>query len=167
MSLMCDEIHAHDALAGVELYYGGALDDYDSRNLPRGSVPRSQRSGRAGTVSVGADKTEIRELQQMMSPPRSAHAPLGRTSSTSMGARSERSRSSSSWASSTSEPTSRWIFREQGRFWLETIELVKEAVGDDVRSQRGTVIDSLDGTPDGIRVDQGRRRLRRARRPSR
>ncbi len=135
MSLMCDEIHAHDALAGVELDDGGALGRTTTRETCHAGSkypdPELKRS-RWRSIAVGADKTEIRELQRMLSPPRSAHAPLGRTSSTSMGARSERSRSSSSWASSTSEPTSVVDLSRAGLgFWLETIELVKEAVGDD------------------------------------
>lgn len=62
--LMVDQVHAHGALAGVELWHGGAASaNHYSREVPRG--PASMPAGVEDPVqTLAMDKADIRELKR-------------------------------------------------------------------------------------------------------
>ena len=62
--LMVDQVHAHGALAGVELWHGGAASaNHYSREVPLG--PASMPAGVEDPVqTLGMDKADIRELKR-------------------------------------------------------------------------------------------------------
>lgn len=157
LSLMCDEIHEHGALAGIELYYGGALGtNYESRLVPRGpSQLASEASAFSWHSCLGVDKVELRELQQMYVDAavraRSAGADIVNVYGGEVGAvtlfflmRFFNKRTDEYGGS----------LENRARFWLETIELVRDAVGEDCAITARFCIDSLDGTADGIRAEE-------------
>jgi len=62
---MCESLHKHGALAGVEMWYGGG----ESANLETRAVPRSPWQWTAdyarGSYTHKVDKDDIREIQQL------------------------------------------------------------------------------------------------------
>src|ERR1700733_14847696 len=64
LSLMVDHVHAHDALAGVQLYYGGAqhvTHNYETRMPPR-AVSNVPVGAAWALTGYAMDRAEINEL---------------------------------------------------------------------------------------------------------
>ena len=81
--MMVDEVHAHGALAGVELWHGGPEREPLLARIPAG--PASIPAGVDDPVQTRAmDKADIRELKRWHSRRLVARRGPGSTSSTSM-----------------------------------------------------------------------------------
>jgi dimethylamine/trimethylamine dehydrogenase len=155
LSFMCAQIHEHGALSGIELYYGGALGtNYESRLVPRGPSQIASEAF-AWHSCVGIDKAEIRELQQMYVDAarraRAAGADIVNVYGGEVGAVTQHflmrffNKRTDEYGGT---------LENRARFWLETIELVREAVGDDCAITARLCLDSLDGTSEGMSVEE-------------
>jgi dimethylamine/trimethylamine dehydrogenase len=133
LALMCDRVHEHDALAGVELWYGGPHGrNHDTRMAARGvSQINSDDYLLYGCYEM--TKADIRELQDFYVTAAKRARSAGFDVINVYGGHTH---------SITVQFLSRFYnkrtdeyggsFENRGRFWRECIELVREAVGDDL-----------------------------------
>src|SRR3990170_4198826 len=144
LSLMCDKIHEHGSLAGVQLWYGAAhARNYESR-MPARGVSQIPSDYLFMQSCYEVDRREIRELQEW-------HVAAARR------ARSAGFDVINVYGGHGYPITYQFLdpyynkrtdeyggsFENRARFWLETIELVKEAVGDDCAVIARHALDSL------------------------
>ncbi len=152
LALMAERVHEHGALAGVELLVLGDTSTGFSTRLPAGTP-----SGLARDVSwLGAvyelDKPDIRRFQQHFVAAALRARAAGFDIINIAGAEgaglplhflsTQHNRRSDEYGGS---------FENRARFWLELLEMVREAVGDDCAITTRLCIDTLD---DDIRVDE-------------
>ncbi len=152
-SLLCDRIHEHGALAGVELMAsGGHVTGYETR-LPAGTVSQVGDDWLFMGSSFEMDRDDIRRVQQryVAAARRARHA--GFDIVNVMGAelialpmlflmRRYNQRTDEYGGT----------FENRARFWLETLEQVRSEVGDDCAITARLCIDTLDGSEHGVRV---------------
>jgi dimethylamine/trimethylamine dehydrogenase len=153
-SLLCDRIHEHGALAGVELMAsGGHVTGYETR-LPAGAVSGVPDDWLYMGSSFQLDRDDIRRVQKqyVAAARRAIHA--GFDIVNVMGAElvalpmtflmSRYNRRTDEYGGS---------FENRARFWLETLEQVRTEVGDRCAVAARLCIDTLDSSDEGIRVD--------------
>ena len=150
---MTDKIHEHDSLAGIELHAGGAFStSIDSRIPARHIHGRIEEAAYFGSVRA-MTKADIREVQQLYveaaKRARRAGFDIVNIHGAEIGAvpvqflmNVHNSRTDEYGGSLTN----------RARFWMETLEIVKEEVGDELAVAARFCIDSLHGTDAGIRV---------------
>jgi dimethylamine/trimethylamine dehydrogenase len=152
-SLMCEKVHEHGALAGIELGATGAASSGHETRLPGGGV-----SGIVDdTIWMGSvyemDVAEIRELQQEYV----AAAQRAR----SAGFDIINVHGAEHWGIPGNFLNPRYNHRKdqyggslenRARFWIETLELVRQAVGEDCAIAARHCIDTLHEDHTGIRV---------------
>jgi dimethylamine/trimethylamine dehydrogenase len=131
LSLMCDMLHEHDALAACELWYGGPhAPNMESRCVARGpsQIPSDFEYL---TYAIEADKDDIRHLQNLYV----AAAKRARTAGFDIvyvyGSHSYLPQQFLTPYYNHRTDEYGGSFENRARFWRETIEMVKEAVGDD------------------------------------
>ena len=154
-SLMCDKAHEHGALAGIELHGGGsAHTGYDSR-LPAPHVSAIPDESLWMGAVYEMDKAEIRVAQrEYVAAARRARS-AGFDIVNIHGAEAAglplmflmrlHNKRTDEYGGS---------FQNRARFWLETLELVREAVGDECAITARLCVDTLHGTDQGIRVEE-------------
>ena len=152
--LMVERVHEHGALAGIELHSGSCTSGFDSRQPARGiSRVVSEVLWMGSTYEM--DKEQIRELQHLyVQAARRAHA-VGfdivnvhgaeASATPSMFLMNYYNKRNDEYGGS---------LENRARFWLETLELVREAVGDDCAVTARLSVDTLHGTDAGIRVEE-------------
>ena len=131
LSLMCDMLHEHDALAACELWYGGPhAPNMESRCVARGpsQIPSDFEFL---TYAIEADKDDIRHLQNLYV----AAAKRARTAGFDIvyvyGSHSYLPQQFLTPFYNHRTDEYGGSFENRARFWRETIEKVQEAVGDD------------------------------------
>jgi dimethylamine/trimethylamine dehydrogenase len=155
LSLMCDKVHEHGALAGVELYYGGShVSGYTTRLVARGISQIPSESLWMSTCSV-MDKEEIRELQGFYVAAAERARSAGFDIVNIMGAEAAGipvhflmnyfNKRTDEYGGS---------LENRARFWLETLDQVRDAVGDECAITARFSIDSLHNSDQGIRLDE-------------
>ncbi|WP_166909135.1 FAD-dependent oxidoreductase [Mycobacterium sp. DL440] len=149
-----DAIHEHDALAGIELWYPGA--SFATPGLESRMSARSASSIRAGASSMGLtremDRAEIRELQSFFVAAARRARDVGydliNLNSAEVATIFESflmehfNRRTDEYGGS---------LENRARFGVETLEMVREAVGDDCGIVMRLCVDSGDGTGKGLR----------------
>jgi dimethylamine/trimethylamine dehydrogenase len=155
LKAMVDLAHEHGALAGVELWHGGYVSGNKESRLPAPSASQVSDEALASAACYELDKREIREIQGYYV----AAAKRGRdvgfdivnvhgseggaiTGHFLMGKLNKRT---DEYGGS---------LENRARFWLETIELVREAVGEDCAITARLCIDTLNDSPLGIRAGE-------------
>jgi dimethylamine/trimethylamine dehydrogenase len=157
LSLMCDRVHEHDSLAGVELNFSGPHHTgFESRQPARGvSQLPSPRWGWRATSCYEMDKREIRELQRFYIDAAKRARAAGFDLILIYGAetigipqqflmRYFNQRTDEYGGS----------FENRARFFREVLELVREAVGDDCAVGARFSIDTLSDDDLGIKVQE-------------
>lgn len=155
LSLMCDRLHEHGALAGIEfLALGSGSTCLDTR------VPSRNVNNVAGDSiwmgsSYAMDKDDIRELQKLYVDAAKRARTAGFDIINVAGAEAagipvmflmnRYNKRTDEYGGS---------FENRARFWLETLELVRDEVGDDCAVTARLTVDSLHGTDEGIRVEE-------------
>ena len=153
LSLMCDEVHEHGALAGVELHHSGAHGPMSETRWP--AVAPSQ---------LGSD------LEPLIVPKAMEHDDIRRVQADWVSA-ARRARSAgfdivyvygghsylpvqflSPFYNRRSDEYG-GALENRARFWLETLELVREAVGDDCAIAARVSVEALG--PAGVELDEG------------
>jgi len=153
LSLMADLAHEHGALAGVELWHGGCVAGNLETRLPARSVSQMTDESMYSTSCYELDKAGIREIQgHYVAAARRARAvgfDIINVHGAECGAITQHflmakfNRRTDEYGGS---------FENRARFWLETIEQVREAVGDDCAITARLCVDTLNDSPLGIRA---------------
>ncbi|HLY48644.1 MAG TPA: NAD(P)-binding protein [Solirubrobacteraceae bacterium] len=153
-ALLCDRLHEHGALAGIELMASGAhVTGYETR-LPAGAVSEIPDDWLFMGSSFQMDKDDIRRVQGHYVAAANRARAAGFDIVNVMGAElvalpmtflmSRYNQRSDEYGGS---------FENRSRFWLETLELVRAAVGDDCAITARMCIDTLDDSEHGIRAE--------------
>jgi dimethylamine/trimethylamine dehydrogenase len=154
LCLMCEKLHEHDSLAGVELWYGGAHQaNHESRMASRG-VSQIVSDFHWLACCYEMDRREIRELQQWYVDAARRARSAGFDIVNVYGGHGHPITYQflePYYNTRTDEYGGR--FENRARFWRETIELVKEAVGDDCTIAVRACLDSL-RDDDGLRLEE-------------
>ena len=155
LSLLCDRVHDHDALAGVELWYGAAHAGNLESRMPARGVSQLNSDEYPTQSCYEMTVPEIRELQ-------------GFFVDAARRARSAGFDVINVYGGHFHTITHQFLdpfynhrtdeyggsLENRARFWLEVIELVREAVGDECAIAVRFGVDALrDGLP-GITVDE-------------
>jgi dimethylamine/trimethylamine dehydrogenase len=131
LSIMCDMLHEHDALAACELWYGGPhAPCMESRCVPRGpsQIPSDFEYL---TYAIEADKDDIRYLQQLYVDAAKRARTAGFDIVYVYGSHSYLPQQFLTPYYNKRTDEYGGSFENRARFWRETIEQVKDAVGDD------------------------------------
>jgi dimethylamine/trimethylamine dehydrogenase len=152
LARLCDTAHAWGALAGVELWYGGP----HSLNMESRCVPRapSQIAGDADplTIPMEMTKDDIREVQGFWveAAKRARSAGFDLLCIYGSHAMGPMQFLSPHYNKRTDEYGG--SFENRARFWRETLELVREAVGHDCAIPCRISVDALG--PAGVAIDE-------------
>jgi dimethylamine/trimethylamine dehydrogenase len=131
LSVMCDMLHEHGALAACELWYGGPhAPCMETRCVPRGpsQIPSDFEYL---TYCIEADKDDIRYLQQLYVDAAKRARTAGFDIVYVYGSHSYLPQQFLTPYYNKRTDEYGGSFENRARFWRETIEQVKEAVGDD------------------------------------
>jgi dimethylamine/trimethylamine dehydrogenase len=153
--LMVERAHEHGALVGIELHAGGAfLTGFDSRLPARHVHARLEQGAWLGAL-IEMDRADIQGVQRQYAQAARRAREVGFDIINVWGGESAslpvlflmnlHNRRTDEYGGS---------LENRARFWLETLELVREEVGDECAIAARFCIDSLHGTPEGIRVDE-------------
>lgn len=155
LSAMTELAHQHGALAGVELWHGGCVAGNLETRLPARSVSQLTDESLYSTSCYELDKAGIREIQghyvAAAKRARAAGFDIVNLEGAECGAITQHflmakfNRRTDEYGGS---------FENRARFWLETIEQVKEAVGDTLAVTARLCVDTLNDSPRGIRAAQ-------------
>jgi dimethylamine/trimethylamine dehydrogenase len=150
---MAELAHEHGALAGVELWHGGCVAGNLESRLPARSVSQMSDDGLYATSCYELDKAGIREIQGYFVDAARRARDVGFDMINIEGAEcgaltqhflmSKFNRRSDEYGGS---------LANRARFWLEIVEQVREAVGDDCAVTARLCVDTLNDNPRGIRA---------------
>ena len=148
---MCDEIHRHGSLAGIEMWYGGAhAPCMESRAVPRGpSQIASEFESR--TYPREADEDDIKDLIQMYADAAIRAERAGFDIIYVYGAHSYLPLQFLSKFYNKRTDRYGGSFENRARFWIEGLAAVKKAVGDNCAVATRFAIDTLYGA-EGVEV---------------
>jgi dimethylamine/trimethylamine dehydrogenase len=152
LGVMCDEVHAHGALAGVELHHGGV----NSRNRESrlASIAPSQIAGDHQLVTPKAmEVRDIRRVQRHWAEAARRAERAGFDIVYVYGAHSYLPMQFLSPFYNRRTDVYGGSLERRARFWLETLEQVREAVGDRCAIASRIAVDALG--PAGVEIDEG------------
>ena len=153
LGAMAELAHEHGALAGVELWHGGCVAGNLETRMPARSVSQMTDESLYSTSCYELDRAGIREIQgHYVAAARRARdvgfdivnvhgAECGAITQHFLMAKFNRR---------TDEYGG--TLENRARFWVETIEQVREAVGDDCAITARLCVDTLNDSPLGIRA---------------
>jgi dimethylamine/trimethylamine dehydrogenase len=153
LSLMAERAHEQDSLAGIELGFNAQhVTNYETRLPARGVSQLASESFFSSCYTMS--KPEIRELQTFYVVAAKRARSVGFDIVNIMGSETACipqlflmplfNKRTDEYGGS---------FENRARFWLETLELVREAVGDDCAITTRFCVDTLHGNGDGIRAE--------------
>jgi dimethylamine/trimethylamine dehydrogenase len=155
LALMAEHAHAHDALAGVELWYGGCLVSNLDTRWPARSVSQMTDATMFMTSCSELDHQGIREIQGYYVAAAIRARDAGFDIVNVHGAEgagipvhflmSRFNKRTDEYGGS---------LENRARFWMETLEQVRAAVGDDCAITARLCVDSRNGSPEGIRAGE-------------
>jgi dimethylamine/trimethylamine dehydrogenase len=128
----CDAIHEHGALAGIELWWGASNSPGLETRLPARAPSQIALAGTPWVIPQEMLHQDIREIEAMFA----AAARRARTAGFDIvyvyGAHSQGPMQFLSRTFNRRTDGYNGELRDRARFWLECLEVVREAVGDDV-----------------------------------
>ena len=155
LGAMAELAHEHGALAGVELWHGGCVSGNLETRLPARSVSQMTDDSLYSTSCYELDRRGIREIQGHYVAAAERAREVGFDIVNVHGAEggaitqhflmAKYNRRTDEYGGSV---------ENRARFWIETIEQVKEAVGDDCSITARLCIDTLNDSPLGIRASE-------------
>ncbi len=145
LAAMCDRLHHYGALAGVELWYGGPhAPCHESRDQPRGASQIASEF-ESNIYPRYADKDDIKLLQQYYVDAAIRSRDAGFDIIYVYGAHSYLPlQFLSPWANKRTDEYG-GSFENRARFWRESLEKVREAVGDTCAIASRFAVDTLYG----------------------
>jgi dimethylamine/trimethylamine dehydrogenase len=153
LSLMTAKAHEHGSLAGVELWHGGVYAESREARLPQLAPSQIGSDLESVVVPKRMDRDDIRRAQaQWVSAAKRARA-AGFDIIYVYGSHTYLPTQFLSPVYNHRTDEYGGSFENRARFWLEAIELVKEAVGDDVAIAVRIAADTLELS--GVPMDDG------------
>ena len=153
LSLMCDEVHEHGALAGVELHHGGAHSPNRETRLAPIAPSALASDYEPAVVPRAMELADIRRIQeQWVAAARRARS-AGFDIVYVYGAHSYLPMQFLSPFYNRRTDAYGGSFANRARFWLETLELVRGAVGHDCAIAARISLDALG--PAGVEIEEG------------
>ena len=153
LALMCDEVHRHGSLAGVELWHGGPTSEGSaSREIP-GAPSQIPSDLNQLSYPRELDRAGIRELESLYAAAARRARDAGFDIVYVYGAHSFLPLQflSSFYNKRTDEYGG--PLPNRARFWLETLELVRESVGHECAIAARLAVDARG--PNGIELEEG------------
>ncbi len=153
-SLMCEAVHKHGALAGAELIAIGGGSGFDARQPARAVSGTIHDTFWAGACYV-MDKSSIRDLQQsyVKAAERAHNAGFDIINFGAMQGATIPLMFLMNYFNKRKDEYG-GSFENRARFALETLEMIREAVGDTCALTCRFAVDTLHDTDQGIRVAQ-------------
>jgi dimethylamine/trimethylamine dehydrogenase len=152
LSLMCEEVHEHGALAGVELHHSGAHCPRQEYRLPA-LAPSQLASEYLFVTPKAMERDDIRRVQADWAAAAGRSREAGFDIVYVYGAHSYLPMQFLSPFYNQRDDEYGGSFENRARFWLETLELVREAVGDDCAVAARIAVEALG--PYGVEIDEG------------
>src|ERR671935_3045404 len=153
LALMCDEAHEHGALAGIELWHGGPTSEGSgSREIP-GAPSQIPSDLNPLSYPRELDRAGIRELEELYAAAARRARDAGFDIVYVYGAHSFLPLQFLSTFYNKRTDEYGGSLANRARFWLETLELMREAVGDDCAIASRLAVDARG--PHGIPLDEG------------
>ncbi len=155
LKAMVDLAHEHDALAGVELWHGGYTSGNQESRLPAPSPSQVSDEALASAACYELDKKGIREIQGYYVAAARRARDVGFDIVNVHGSEGGAITGHFLMAK-LNKRTDEYggTLENRARFWIETIEQVREAVGDDCAITARLCIDTLNDSPLGIRAGE-------------
>jgi dimethylamine/trimethylamine dehydrogenase len=155
LKAMVDLAHEHGALAGVELWHGGYVSGNKESRLAAPSASQVSDEALASAACYELDKREIREIQGYYVDAAKRGRDVGFDIVNVHGSEGGAITGHFLMAK-LNKRTDEYggSLENRARFWLETIELVREAVGEGCAITARLCIDTLNDSPLGIRADE-------------
>jgi dimethylamine/trimethylamine dehydrogenase len=151
LAAMCDRVHSFGALAGVELWHGGShAANLETRSVPIG-VTALPSDATPGNYARHADAADIRRLQHQYVAAAKRAEEAGFDIVYVYAAHVELPLQFLSPYYNKRTDKYGGPFENRARFWLETLELVREAVGDRCAIASRLSVDTLQGG-EGVEV---------------
>ena len=153
LGLTAEAVHAHGALAGIELFHGGGASENGQSRATR-LAPTQRTSGLFwGGLARGLDLDDLQRIQREWADAARRARDVGFDIVYVYGAHGYLL--SQFFSSHTNRRTDRYggSLENRGRFWLETLAAVREAVGGECAVATRIPLDGRDGLP-GIHVDE-------------
>ena len=156
---MVDHVHSHGSLAGCELFYGGPhAPGLESRTISRGPTQYNSEFGTVPgcpgfTYNHAADLDELHRLQQQYVDAALRARDAGFDLVNVYGAHAY---GPMQWLNPYyNRRTDQYggSFENRSRFWIETLEKIRRAVGDDVALVTRCAVDTLYG-PTGVELQE-------------
>jgi dimethylamine/trimethylamine dehydrogenase len=152
LSLMCEEAHEHGALAGVELWHGGPSSEGSaSREIP-GAPSQIPSDHNQLSYPRELDREGIRELEGLYAAAATRARDAGFDIVYVYGAHSFLPLQFLSGFYNKRTDEYGGSLENRSRFWLETLEAVRDAVGDDCAIASRLAVDA--GGPNGIQLEE-------------
>jgi dimethylamine/trimethylamine dehydrogenase len=153
LEVMVDAAHEHGALVGVELWAGGFVAGNLESRMPARGASQATETGTYAGGCYELDKAGIREVQRHYVDAAKRALRAGFDIINIQGAEngaipthflmSRHNQRTDEYGGS---------FENRARFWLETLEQVREAVGDECAITTRLCVDTLNDSPLGIRA---------------
>jgi dimethylamine/trimethylamine dehydrogenase len=156
LALMCDAVHEHDALAGIELGYGGAHSpNRQSRLVPRAPSQHAAEAqhGWLTYTSAAASSDEVREMQQLHVDGAIRAREAGFDIIGIYGGHGQGPMQFLSPYFNKRTDEYGGSFENRSRFWRELLDRVKQAVGDDCAIACRLAVDDLRPV-NGVSIDE-------------
>jgi dimethylamine/trimethylamine dehydrogenase len=152
LALMCEEAHEHGSLAGIELWHGGPSSEGSaSREIP-GAPSQIPSDHNQLSYPRELDREGIRELSRMYAAAAARARDAGFDIVYVYGAHSFLPLQFLSPYYNKRTDEYGGSLENRARFWIETLELVREAVGDDCAVASRLAVDARG--PNGIELDE-------------
>lgn len=150
---MVELAHEHGALAGIELWHGGCVAGNLESRMPARSVSQMNDDGLYSTSCYELDKAGIREIQGHYVAAARRARDVGFDMINIEGAECG-ALTQHFLMSKFNRRTDEYggTLENRARFWLEIVEQVREAVGDDCAITARLCVDTLNDNPLGIRA---------------
>jgi dimethylamine/trimethylamine dehydrogenase len=150
---MVELAHEHGALAGIELWHGGCVAGNLESRMPARSVSQMNDDGLYSTSCYELDKAGIREIQGHYVAAARRARDVGFDMINIEGAECG-ALTQHFLMSKFNRRTDEYggTLENRARFWLEIVEQVREAVGEDCAITARLCVDTLNDNPLGIRA---------------
>ncbi|HUW16951.1 MAG TPA: NAD(P)-binding protein [Actinomycetes bacterium] len=152
LALTADAVHAHGALAGIELFHGGALSPNGQSRATRVAPSQAASEVQWGGLAKEMTHADITRIQREWADAAKRARDVGFDIVYVYGAHGYLL--SQFFSTHTNHRTDGYggSLANRGRFWMETLQAVRDAVGDDCAIATRIPVSGRDGLP-GIETD--------------